>query len=194
MKILLAIILVLPMQWAWAQSDTTGKSKTTNQNNTADKSKPINQGSSAEPSIENRSADDISAERAAYLKWHKRFAYLTLGLAAGAIITHEEKKEAKESHKILGMATAAAFFTSTYFAWQAPKDTYKNESRNQKIHRWLGYAAIPLMILLPLSGIDADNDYHDGHSADGIGKMKGALTGLTLATLAATTTVAYFEF
>ena len=145
------------------------------------------------PRIENKVDTTSSENRETYLKWHKRFAYLTLALAAATVSNHEEKKAAKESHKTLGMATALSFYTSTYFGWNA-RNLDKPETQNLKFHRYLGYAAIPLMILLPISGIDADKDYRDGHDADGIGKMKGPLTGLTLATLFGSTALTLFEF
>ncbi len=140
------------------------------------------------------SKTDLGADTSYYNKWHTRFSYLTLALAAGSIATHEEKKEATESHKVLGMATAISYFTASYFAWKMPEVKDAPKTRSQKIHKILSYVTIPLMIALPLSGIDASDDYKNGHAADGIGEMKGTLTGLTLASLVATAAVAHFEF
>ena len=137
---------------------------------------------------------DLGTDKSYYNKWHTRFSYLTLALAAGAVGTHEDEKEATESHKVLGMATAISYFTASYFSWKMPEAKDAPKTRSQKIHKILSYVTIPLMIALPLSGIDASDDYKNGHSADGIGEMKGTLTGLTLASLVATAAVAHFEF
>lgn len=183
-KILIILTLTFSHTLSWANPNDFAK---------ADKNAFAK--SSTEPSIESKAAIPSPSEVEFFDKWHRRMTYLTAGLAAGAIATHEEKKKAKESHEILGTATALSFFTASYFAWAAPKVPGAVETRSQKYHRYLGYALVPLMIALPLAGIDANKDYEDGKtSADGMGKNKGSLTGITVAALAASTLTLYFEF
>lgn len=147
------------------------------------------------PPIELQAEQSVLEKRTRKLQLHQKLGLLTLGLAAGAAMTKKEGQAAPESHEILGMTTAAAYFTTAYFSLTALKpDSVRPDGWNLKIHKAMAYIHFPCMVLLPFAGLDASKDYKNGRSPDGIGKHKKTLANAALASMATATLVMTIDF
>jgi hypothetical protein len=133
-------------------------------------------------------------KRAHKLQLHQKLGLLTLGLAAGAALTAKEGEAAPETHEILGMTTAAVYFTTAYFSLTAPDSKSPNKVWNIKIHKAMAFIHFPCMVLLPFAGPDASKDYKAGREPDGLGKYKKTLANAALASMATAALVMTVDF
>jgi hypothetical protein len=133
-------------------------------------------------------------ERSSKLYIHQVTGLITAGLMVSTLVTAEMVKD-NNAHQILGMTTAAAYWTTFYYSQTAPK-LAGNETKgwNIKIHKASRWIHAPLMALVPIVGLIANHQVRHGEETHGLGSMKGAVGGAAAATYLLGASVMFFEF
>ncbi len=145
------------------------------------------------------------------LKIHKHAAGLTLGLAAASVVTAIlAKKKVNDDRAARGgrmdssdskdfnlhVATAGltlvSYFTTAYFSISAPKSETMVDSNAVTWHKRLAYIHMPAMIIGPILGLSALNDYKKGRNPSGISKLHVPVMMLGAAALAGAAVVIEF--
>jgi len=137
-------------------------------------------------------------QRTFKLKAHKHLAHTTLLLTAGTLVTAVMAKrdinrnraarghtmlpqdaDELKLHMALAGATLLSYYTTAYFSITAPKSEAMIDSENLKWHKRFSYIHMPGMILAPVLGLMAYNDYKKGKNPTGIAKMHRPVMALT---------------
>ena len=133
-------------------------------------------------------------ERSSKLYIHQVTGLVTAGLMLATLVTAEMVND-NNAHQILGMTTAAAYWTTFYFSQTAPKIAgSETKGWNIKIHKASRWIHAPLMALVPIVGLIANHQVRHGEEAHGLGSMKGAVGGAAAASYLLGASVMFFEF
>ncbi len=142
--------------------------------------------------------------RSLKLQRHQYWGVATLGLMAATFLTAEEAHEAGEEagtggselHQYLGIATAAAYWTTFYYQYTAPQiaTTGTEEGWNTKLHKNLAWVHAPLMALTTIAGLMAWQAHKDGKKPKGLAANKEGLGQATMATFGMAGVLMVFEF
>ena len=134
--------------------------------------------------------------RASKLQTHQKWGLVTQGLMTAALVTGGMAKDGNnELHQYLGMATFAAYATTAYYSWTAPKpSSVKDKGWNTRLHRYLAWVHAPLMILVPIAGLMASADNRHHTESKGLAAQKGTLGTALFATFTLSTTLMFIEF
>lgn len=154
---------------------------------------------------------DMQEVREKKLKGHKHLGAMTLGLAAASIITAviaknnvNDDRAARGGrmdssdadnfnlHVMTAGLTLASYFTTAYFSISAPKADTMADSDSVKWHKRLAFVHMPAMIIGPLLGLKALNDYKRGRNPRGIAKLHRPVMILGAAALAGAAIVVEF--
>lgn len=154
---------------------------------------------------------DMQDIREKKLVMHKHMGALTLGLATATVITaimaknkvddaraarggRMEKSDADEFnlHVMTAGLTLASYFTTAYFSISAPKADTMADVDSVKWHKRLAMVHMPAMIIGPILGLKALDDYKRGRNPRGIAKMHRPLMVLGAAALAGAAIVVEF--
>lgn len=129
------------------------------------------------------------------LETHQTLAYVTWGLMAATLLSAEQNTK-NSLHQTLGGATAASYFTTMYYSTFAPDPLNKSGSTgwNVRIHKALRWVHLPLMILTPIAGIQADKQLRKGEQVSGLGEHKSAIATAAFASYTLAGTIMFFEF
>lgn len=145
------------------------------------------------------------------LHGHQHLALLTLGLAAvsavTAVIATNKMKDARAArngvmnstdgdkfnlHALTAGVTLASYLTTAYFSISAPKADTMVDTENVKWHKRLAYIHMPAMIIGPILGMKAIDDYKKGKNPSGIAKLHKPIMALGIAALAGAAIVVEF--
>ena len=162
-------------------------------------------GVSKEDTLQDIESQELLDRRSSYLQKHQTWGLVTLGLMAATFLVAEEAEHEEEDgedgesgsniHQYLGLATAAAYWTTFYYQYNAPKPTHmSNEGWNIKLHKSLAWIHVPLMILTPISGIMAWQANKEGREKTGLAAQKGTLGNLAMASFGLAATLMVIEF
>lgn len=128
------------------------------------------------------------------LKTHEVLGPVTWALMTATLLTAQEGK-VTTAHKVLGLTTAASYFTAAYFSLTAPEDPQAGEVKtNLKIHKALAWLHFPLMIATPIVGMIAQKQLDKGEKLHGIASHKGELGTATYVAFSAAFAVMVFDF
>lgn len=135
-------------------------------------------------------SEDLIKKREHDLKAHRHAGYATLGLAAlsfaTAFMAKKEVDDARSArngrmdasdankfnlHIMTAGVTLASYFTTAYLGMNAPKAQSMMDTESTAWHKRLAYIHVPAMILGPIFGLKAYNDYKNGKNPRGIGKL-----------------------
>ncbi len=147
---------------------------------------------------ENEYNSNLQDQRIFKLKAHKHMANATLLLATGtfvsAILAKKEidknraarqglshRDDAKELnlHMALAGATLISYYTTAYFSITAPKSESMIDTENVKWHKRFSYIHFPGMIMAPILGVMAYQDYKNAKNPSGIAKLHRPIMSLT---------------
>ncbi len=134
---------------------------------------------------------------------HKHLGMLTLGLAAASAVTavlatnkmkdarsarggRADKSDADEFnlHVMTAGLTMATYFTTAYFSLSAPKADTMGDTDGVRWHKYFANVHMPAMIIGPLLGLKAIDDYKKGRDPRGIAKLHKPIMALGVAALA----------
>ena len=154
---------------------------------------------------------DMQEVREKKLNGHKHLAALTLGLTAATIVTailaknkvdddraarggRMDKSDADNFnlHVMTAGLTLASYFTTAYFSLSAPKADTMQDLDSVKWHKRLAFVHMPAMIIGPILGLKAIDDYKKGRNPSGIAKLHRPLMILGAAALAGAAIVVEF--
>ncbi|MGZ3693398.1 MAG: hypothetical protein ACXWQO_04350 [Bdellovibrionota bacterium] len=128
------------------------------------------------------------------LKTHEVLGPITWALMTATVLTANEGR-VTTAHKVLGLTTAASYFTAAYFSLTAPEDPQAGEEKtNLKIHKALAWVHFPLMIATPIVGLIAQKQLNKGERLHGIADHKGDLGTATYVAFSAAFAVMIFDF
>lgn len=128
------------------------------------------------------------------LKNHELMGPITWALMTATVLTAQEGK-VTTAHKVLGITTAASYFTTAYFSLTAPEDPQAGEEKtNLKIHQALAWVHFPLMIATPIVGLIAQKQLNKGEQLHGIASHKGELGTAAYVAFSAAFAVMVFDF
>jgi hypothetical protein len=146
---------------------------------------------------------DMQEVREHKLKMHHHLAGLTLGLAAASALTaiiakHNVDKDraarggsyaASDAdnfnlHIMTAGLTLASYFTTAYFSISAPKADTMEDTNSVTWHKRLAFVHMPAMIIGPLLGLKAYDDYKKGKNPSGVAKLHKPIMFLGVAALA----------
>ena len=132
-------------------------------------------------------------ERRVYLREHQFWGLLSLGGLGATILTGEADK-IPNAHFALGMATAATYGFSAYFALKAPVPN-SFVSRGMSLwHRRLAWVHGVGMILTPILGYLYAEKLEKSQPPNGLTKNHTEIAGVTAAALLASVISVSFEF
>ncbi len=144
------------------------------------------------PDLERQSLLD---ERTHKLKTHEILGPITWALMTATVLAAPDHGKASTLHQVLGAVTADLYFTTAYFSWTAPNDPSAGATKtNLKIHKALQWVTLPLMVLTPIAGIMAQNQYNSGQRTHGLAKQKSSLATALYLTYSASFAVMVFDF
>lgn len=142
---------------------------------------------------------------------HKHMAALTLGLTAATILTavlaknkvdddraarggRMDKSDADNFnlHVMTAGLTLASYFTTAYFSLSAPKADTTSDTDDVMWHKRLAFVHMPAMIIGPILGLQAINDYKKGQNPSGAAKLHRPIMILGAAALAGAAIVVEF--
>lgn len=145
------------------------------------------------------------------LNGHKHLAALTLGLTAATIITaiiaknkvdddraarggRMDKSDADNFnlHVMTAGLTMASYFATAYYSISAPKADAMADSSSVTWHKRLAFIHMPAMIIGPILGLKAIDDYKKGKNPSGVAKLHRPLMILGAAALAGAAVVIEF--
>ena len=133
-------------------------------------------------------------ERSSKLYIHQVTGLITAGLMVATLASASMVKD-NNAHQILGMTTAAAYWTTFYYSQTAPKLAgSETKGWNIKIHKASRWIHAPLMALVPIVGLIANHQVRHGKDTHGLGSMKGAIGGAAAASYLLGASVMFFEF
>ncbi|MFZ4712551.1 MAG: hypothetical protein ACOYL6_02455 [Bacteriovoracaceae bacterium] len=149
--------------------------------------------------ISDENKQDLKLESDLIVRGHKLYTHQVLGLITSGLmvasLASAEMVRSNNAHQILGMATAATYWTTFYFAQTAPKPIDKpTKGWNIKIHKASQWIHAPLMFITPIVGLIANSQIKNGEEANGLGSMKGTVGGLAAISYLIGTSVMFFEF
>lgn len=155
--------------------------------------------------------NDMHETRDRKLKGHQHLAALTFGLAIAsavtAVIATNKVKNAREArngrydstdgnkfnlHALTAGLTLASYLTTAYYSISAPKSESMEDTEGVKWHKRLAYVHMPAMIIGPILGLKAIDDYKKGKNPTGIAKLHKPIMALGLAALAGAAIVVEF--
>ena len=133
------------------------------------------------------------------LKVHQRLGLITLAPMAAALFTGPMAKgEGREGqpfrapsdanldfHAALGGLTAAMYFTTAWYAIDAPRIAGTHHRGPIRLHEALAFIHGPGMIATPILGIMAYRQEQNGERVHGAASAHGAVAGITIAAYAA---------
>ena len=139
---------------------------------------------------ESQYTKEMQDERNHKLVMHKHMAGVTLGLVAASILTAVLAKKGVDDdraarggrmdrsdadnfnlHVMTAGLTLASYLATAYFSMSAPKADVMMDSEKVKWHKRLAFVHMPAMILGPILGLKAINDYKKGKNPSGIAKL-----------------------
>jgi hypothetical protein len=133
-------------------------------------------------------------ERSSKLYIHQVTGLVTAGLMVASLVTAQMVTD-NNAHQILGMTTAAAYWTTFYFSQTAPKISgAETKGWNIKIHKASRWIHAPLMALVPIVGLIANHQVRHGEETHGLGSLKGGVGGAAAASYLLGASVMFFEF
>ena len=132
-------------------------------------------------------------ERKRKLEIHQYAALTALTLMTGAVLTSGHG-ESTETHKWLGIAGGAAYYTAAYYSLTAPEIEGIEKSGNTKWHKRLAWIHGPAMILAPILGHLANEKYRKGEQPDGIVQHHNAIAYTAYFSFLAAAMTMTFEF
>lgn len=154
---------------------------------------------------------DMQEMRERKLNGHKHLAALTLGLTAATIVTailaknkvnderaarggRMDKSDADNFnlHVMTAGLTLASYFTTAYYSMSAPKADSMQDLDSVKWHKRLAFVHMPAMVIGPILGLKAIDDYKKGRNPSGIAKLHRPLMILGAAALAGAAIVVEF--
>ena len=138
-------------------------------------------------------------KRTHMLKVHQRLGLITLAPMAAALFTgslakgedHEGRTFRAPSdanldfHAALGGLTAAMYFTTAWYAIDAPRIAGTHHRGPIRFHEALAFVHGPGMIATPILGIMAYRQEQNGERVHGAASAHGAVAGITVAAYAA---------
>lgn len=136
-------------------------------------------------------------KRASFLKYHQYFALGALATMTGAVLSARENQQATDLHAGLGIASGVLYMTAASFALLAPElndNQEKNVSNNVKWHKRLAWIHVPALIIGPILGIIANNDYKHGKKPGGLAKLHAPLVTAGFIAYALSASLMTFEF
>lgn len=133
--------------------------------------------------------------RQSMLGLHQTMAFVTWGLMAGTVLLSEKAKESN-NHQRLGALTGVSYFTTAYLSMTAPDPLRASGTTglNIKIHKILRWVHLPLMILMPIAGLQANDAVKHGKAEYGLGKFKAEMGALAFVSFTLAGSVMLFEF
>jgi hypothetical protein len=138
---------------------------------------------------------EVLRKRSGQLKTHQIMGLVTLGLMTATLFTGPENAPADDTHKILGLATAASYATTAYLSLSAPEPKVEaHKGLGMKIHRALVWVHLPGMILTPLAGLQANHQAHKGEKLSGLAQYKKDLAYVTYGAFATAALSVTFNF
>lgn len=135
--------------------------------------------------------------RSTMLKWHQWLGIAALIPMATDYFLGDDaghNSDTRNWHMGLGIATTTLYASAALFAIFAPKPDGVKDTGSTKIHRWLSFIHLPLMIIVPLLGNAARSQIDDGQRVSGVASLHGAAATTLLATYAISITVLAFNF
>jgi hypothetical protein len=154
---------------------------------------------------------EMEDSREKKLHAHPHLGFLTLGLAAlagvTAVIATNKVKKARDgrngtydssdgdkfnTHALMAGLTLASYLTTAYFSISAPKSDAMEDLDSVKWHKRLAYIHVPAMIIGPILGLKAIDDYKKGKNPSGIAKLHKPVMALGLAALIGAAVVVEF--
>lgn len=160
---------------------------------------------------EDQYTKDMQDVRERKLNGHKHLAALTLGLTVATVVTavlaknkvdderaarggRMEKSDADNFnlHVMTAGLTLASYFTTAYYSMSAPKADTVVDSDSVKWHKRLAFVHMPAMIIGPILGLKAIDDYKKGKNPSGVAKLHRPLMLLGAAALAGAAIVVEF--
>ncbi|MBY0413434.1 MAG: hypothetical protein K2Q18_04685 [Bdellovibrionales bacterium] len=137
------------------------------------------------------------------LNGHRHLGALTLGLTAATIVTailaknkvnddraarggRMDKSDADNFnlHMLTAGVTLASYFTTAYYSISAPKSDSMSDADSVKWHKRFAYVHMPAMIIGPILGLKAIDDYKKGRNPSGAAKLHRPIMILGAAALA----------
>ena len=154
---------------------------------------------------------EMQDTRSRKLNGHQHLAALTLGLALAsavtAVIATNKMKDARAArngrfdstdadkfnlHAMTAGLTLASYLTTAYYSISAPKSDSMEDTQAVKWHKRIAYIHMPAMIIGPLLGLKAIDDYKKGKNPSGIAKLHKPVMALGIAALAGAAIVVEF--
>jgi len=133
--------------------------------------------------------------RHSMLGLHQTMAFVTWGLMAGTVLLSEQAKS-NDWHQRLGMVTGASYYTTAYLSMFAPDPLHASGTSglNIKIHKILRWIHLPLMLLMPIAGLQANDAIKHHKEEYGLGKYKQTMGAVAFASYTLAGGVMLFEF
>lgn len=147
-------------------------------------------------------SNELFEKRQKMLKGHQHLAALTLGLAlvsgVTAVMGKKKIEDARNArggvksgsdadelhlHILTAGATMVSYLTTAYFSINAPKAESMQDSDGLKWHKRFAMVHFPAMVLGPVMGLMAYNQYKNGKDPKGISKLHGPVMALGVASL-----------
>jgi hypothetical protein len=149
-----------------------------------------NQQTQADPKLQ-----ALLDRRTHMLKVHQKLGLITLAPMAAALITGPMAKGKGKNgqpytapsdanldfHAALGGVTAAMYFTTAWYAIDAPRIKGTHHRGPIRFHEALAFIHGPGMIATPILGVMAYNQEKNGHRPSGAASMHGAVADITIA-------------
>lgn len=135
-----------------------------------------------EDKVNEKELDAYLEERAWKLERHKLMGHVTMGLMTASFVTAMMARNRRKNrgwdgrgpitlHKNLGYTTALSYYYTAYLSLTAPKPTNFDDEHERKIHKHMAYIHFPTMILAPILGTIANNQWEKDGKTSGLGKL-----------------------
>lgn len=117
--------------------------------------------------------------RRTMLDWHKYTAWGTVALMAATVATAPDDDSLGNTHKTLGLLSAAGYLTSASLAVLAPRPEGTPQEKNIYIHKNLAWIHRPAFALTAASGLIAQHQRKKGEEVSGLGSAHSTFVAIT---------------
>jgi hypothetical protein len=156
--------------------------------------------------------NEIAEKRVEMLEEHKKYGHMTMGFMLASFASAlwgvhkiddardkrggKSENDAKrlDIHMGLSLLTMASYFTTAYYGMAAPKPREMQNSSARMWHKELAWIHGTAMVLAPILGFLAFQDYHDGKDPEGIAKLHKPIMMAGFAAFAASYSIAVYNW